>query len=58
MQVLKNGILKYNFSTQTQAVISGTVIVVMLIFDAYYNEYMQKKTTKASAIAREKKAVS
>ena len=57
MQVLRNGVLKYNFSTQTQAVISGVVIVAMLIFDAYYNEYMQKKTTKASAIAREKKAV-
>ncbi|MCI8504736.1 MAG: ABC transporter permease [Lachnospiraceae bacterium] len=57
MQVLKNGIMKYNFSTQTQAVVSGVVIVVMLVFDAFYNDYMQKKTTRAAAIAREKKAV-
>ena len=57
MQVLRNGMRKYGFTTQTQAVVSGIVIVLMLVFDAYYNEYMQKRTKRAAAAAREKKAV-
>ncbi len=58
MQVLRNGMRKYGFTTQTQAVVSGIVIVLVLIFDAYYNEYMQKRTKRAAAAEREKKAVS
>ena len=57
MQVLRNGMRKYGFTTQTQAVASGIVIVLMLVFDAYYNEYMQKRTKRAAAAAREQKAV-
>lgn len=57
IQVLRNGMRKYGFTTQTQAVVSGVIIVLMLIFDAYYNEYMQKRSKKATAAAREKKAV-
>ncbi|MDO4548545.1 MAG: ABC transporter permease [Clostridia bacterium] len=51
MRVLENGILKFGFPTQTQQVITGVVIVAMLIFDAFYNEYMLKKTRKSSVIA-------
>ena len=54
MQVLRNGVLKFNMTTGQQAIISGIIIVLMLVFDAYYNEFMQKRTTRAAAIAREK----
>ncbi len=54
LQVLRNGVLKFNMTTAQQAVISGIIIVLMLVFDAYYNEFMQKRTTRAAAIAREK----
>ena len=54
MQVLRNGVLKYGLTTAQQSIISGIIIVLMLVFDAYYNEYMQKRTTRAAAIAREK----
>lgn len=57
LKVLENGVLKFNFSTDVQKVISGIVIVLMLIFDAAYNRYMQEKISKAAVIAREKKAV-
>ncbi|MBR3150541.1 MAG: ABC transporter permease [Erysipelotrichaceae bacterium] len=54
MQVLRNGVLKFNMTTAQQSIISGTIIVLMLVFDAYYNEFMQKRTTRAAALAREK----
>ena len=54
MQVLRNGVLKFNMTTAQQAIISGIIIVLMLVFDAYYNEFMQKRATRAAAIAREK----
>ena len=57
MQVLRNGMRKYGFTTQTQAVVSGVIIVLMLIFDAYYNEFMQKRNRRAAAAERENKAV-
>lgn len=57
MQVLRNGMRKYGFTTQTQAVVSGIVIVLVLVFDAYYNEFMQKRTKRMAAAEREKKAV-
>ncbi len=57
MQVLRNGMRKYGFTTQTQAVVSGLIIVLMLIFDAYYNEFMHKRNKRAAAAAQEKKAV-
>ena len=57
MQVLRNGMRKYGFTTQTQAVVSGLIIVLMLIFDAYYNEFMGKRNKKAAAFHREKKVV-
>ncbi|MBQ6733506.1 MAG: ABC transporter permease [Lachnospiraceae bacterium] len=58
MQVLRNGMRKYGFTTQVVAVVSGIVIVLVLVFDAYYNEFMQKRIKRAAAAAREKKAVS
>ena len=58
MQVLRNGMRKYGFTTQVVAVVSGIVIVMVLVFDAYYNEFMQKRIKRAAAAAREKKAVS
>ncbi len=56
LQVLRNGVLKFNMTTAQQAIISGIVIVLMLVFDAYYNEFMQKRTTRAAALAREKES--
>ena len=43
MAVLQNGILKYNLPTAAQLVVKGIVIVVMIIFDAVYNDIMQKR---------------
>ena len=56
MQVLRNGVLKFNMTTAQQSIISGIIIVLMLVFDAYYNEFMQKRTTRAAALAREKES--
>jgi len=55
MRVLENGILKFGFPTQTQQVLTGIVIVVMLIFDAFYNEFMTERTRRSAAKQREKK---
>ena len=53
MQVLSNGILKYGFPTQTQQILSGVVIVIMLIFDAFYVEFMTEVTRRSGARNRE-----
>lgn len=57
LKALENGVLKYGITTEMQQIVSGLVIVSMLVFDAVYNRYMTERTTKAAAIAREKKAV-
>lgn len=43
MAILQNGILKYNLPTATQLIVKGSVIVVMVIFDSVYNQYIQKR---------------
>ena len=43
MAVLQNGILKYNFPTAVQLIVKGSVIVIMIIFDALYHSYMKKR---------------
>lgn len=53
MAVLQNGILKYNLPTAAQLVVKGIVIVVMIIFDAVYNDFMQKRIQRK---AREEEA--
>lgn len=55
MQVLKNGLLKYGIAPQWQVILSGVVIVSMIVFDAFYSEYMQKRTTRRSAVEHSKK---
>ena len=47
MNVLTNGIYKYNLPTATQLIIKGSVIVVMIIFDSVYNKYMEQRITKS-----------
>lgn len=53
MRVLENGILKFGFPTETQQLLTGIVIVMMLIFDAFYNEFMTERTRRRGAMARE-----
>ena len=53
MRVLENGILKFGFPTETQQLLSGVVIVIMLIFDAFYNEFMSERTRRRGAMKRE-----
>lgn len=53
MAVLQNGILKYNLPTAAQLVVKGIVIVIMIIFDAVYNDLMQKRIQRK---AREEEA--
>ncbi len=51
MRVLENGILKFGFPTETQQLLTGIVIVLMLIFDAFYNEFMTERSRRHSALA-------
>lgn len=53
MRVLENGILKFGFPTETQQLLSGVVIVIMLVFDAFYNEFMTERTRRRGAMKRE-----
>ena len=53
LRVLENGILKFGFPTQTQQVLTGVVIVLMLIFDAFYNEFMMVRTRRRRVVVRE-----
>lgn len=53
MRVLENGILKFGFPTETQQLLTGVVIVLVLIFDAYYNEFMTERTRRRGAKMRE-----
>lgn len=46
MAVLQNGILKYNLPTATQLVVKGIVIVIMIVFDSYYNKSMQERVMR------------
>ncbi len=56
MNVLTNGIYKYNLPTATQLIIKGTVIVAMIIFDSVYNKYMEEKITKSGKHLEDKEA--
>lgn len=55
MNVLTNGIYKYNLPTAAQLIIKGAVIVAMIIFDSVYNQYMEKRTTKQDSKLEEGK---
>ena len=57
MNVLTNGIYKYNLPTATQLIIKGLVIVAMILFDSVYNSYMERKTTRTDKIFEEKEAL-
>ena len=48
MNVLTNGIYKYNLPTAVQLIIKGSVIVAMIVFDSLYNSYMERKIQKSS----------
>lgn len=56
MNVLTNGIYKYNLPTATQLIIKGSVIVVMIIFDSVYNKYMEQRVTKSEKHLEDKEA--
>lgn len=47
MNVLTNGIYKYNLPTAAQLIIKGGVIVAMIVFDSVYNSYMERKIQKS-----------
>ncbi len=53
MAILSNGILKYNLPTATQLIVKGSVIVIMVIFDSVYNNYMEKKIQQKSKLLEE-----
>lgn len=55
MNVLTNGIYKYNLPTATQLIIKGSVIVAMIIFDSVYNRYMERKITQSGKLLEERK---
>ena len=57
MNVLTNGIYKYNLPTATQLIVKGGVIVAMVIFDAVYNSYMEKKVTQSQKLLEEKEVL-
>jgi ribose transport system permease protein len=43
MAMLDNGIYKYQINTSFQPIIKGTIIVLVVIFDAWYRGYMDAK---------------
>ena len=43
MAVLTNGIYKYNLGSEYHVIIKGVVIIVMVLFDALYQRYLEKK---------------
>jgi ribose transport system permease protein len=47
MTALINGIYKYNLPTAAQLIIKGVVIVLMVIFDSVYNNYMHKRALRS-----------
>lgn len=49
MAVLDNGILKLQMSTAYQYVIKGIIIILVVIFDAWYRNFMQTRAQKKKA---------
>lgn len=46
MAALDNGILKLQLSTAYQYVIKGIIIILLVIFDAWYRHFMQTRAQK------------
>lgn len=49
MAALDNGILKLQMSTAYQYVIKGIIIILVVIFDAWYRHFMQNRAQKKKA---------
>ena len=49
MAALDNGILKLQMSTAYQYVIKGIIIILVVIFDAWYRNFMQNRAQKKKA---------
>lgn len=49
MAALDNGILKLQLSTADQYVIKGIIIILVVIFDAWYRNFMQTRAQKKKA---------
>jgi ribose transport system permease protein len=43
MSMLDNGIYKYQINTSWQPIIKGLIIILVVIFDAWYRSYMDKR---------------
>lgn len=50
MAALDNGILKLQLSTAYQYVIKGIIIILVVIFDAWYRGFMQNRAQKKKAV--------
>jgi ribose/xylose/arabinose/galactoside ABC-type transport system permease subunit len=48
MAVLTNGLYKYDISNAYQIIIKGAVIIIMVLFDSAYHQYMESKIQKNS----------
>ncbi|MBQ6374343.1 MAG: ABC transporter permease [Clostridia bacterium] len=55
MAILTNGIYKYNLGSEYHVIIKGAVIIVMVLFDAIYQRYFQKRSRSAKQPAAEVK---
>ena len=49
MAALDNGILKLQLNTAYQYVIKGIIIILVVIFDAWYRGFMQTNAQKKKA---------
>ncbi len=49
MAALENGVLKLNMNTAYQYVIKGVIIILVVMFDAWYNKRMEKLAQERSA---------
>jgi ribose transport system permease protein len=43
MSMLDNGLYKYQINTSWQPIIKGLIIILVVIFDAWYRNYMDKR---------------
>jgi ribose transport system permease protein len=56
MATLQNGILKYNLPTAVQLITKGIVIILMIVFDAVYNQWAQKRIQQKAGLEEAEKA--
>lgn len=53
MSVLDNGIYKYQINTAYQPIIKGVIIILVVVFDAWYNKRMEQASKNRKRLCEE-----